>query len=316
MPAWEKLSADGTSGIFTSPAWCLAAWRFFPDLGPPRLLIASSAENGPLALLPLTAGVGGLTWAGSPLGDEHDVRLRPGSPHARQAATRLVQEVASRSSATTPVLLTDVRPTGTLVEIAPSRPGAPAPVLHLHEPDPVWGPLACIPGWSQHRRRELRRLRRGRERLGRVTVARLTEPAQLRDAIPEFVAARLDAWRARGRFDELPVMDRHPRFPDFLTAAASGLAQTGRCLLAQLRHQNRPIAQALYFRLGSADLLYMSTFDPDFAGCCPSHQLLAEAAAAALTEGASLIEMGRGDEPYKFDLGASPRHLRDVLAPA
>ncbi len=71
----------------------------------------------------------------------------------------------------------------------------------------------------------------------------------------------------------------------------------------------------LYFRLGSADLLYMSTFDPGFASYCPSHQLLAEAAAAAFAEGVNLIEMGRGDEPYKFDLGASRRHLRDLLAP-
>ncbi|WP_239379904.1 GNAT family N-acetyltransferase [Frankia sp. CIT1] len=108
---------------------------------------------------------------------------------------------------------------------------------------------------------------------------------------------------------------RMPAWETLSADGASGLAQTGRCLLAQLRHLNRPIAQALYFRLGPADLLYMSTFDPDFAGCCPSHQLLAEAAAAALTQGASVIELGRGDEPYQFGLGAFPRYLRDVLAP-
>ncbi|ETA03179.1 hypothetical protein CcI156_20315 [Frankia sp. CcI156] len=314
-PVWEEMPADGASGIFTSPAWCLAAWRFFPDLGSPRLLVANSTESGPLGILPLTAGANGLTWAGSPLGDEHDVRLRPESPHAGPAVARLVQEIVSRSPSTASVLLTDVRPAGVLVDFAPNRPGTPAPVLHLREPDSAWGSLACIPGWSRGRWRELRRLRRACERSGPLTMTRITEPVQLHDAIPDFVAARLAAWRTRGRFDELPVMDRHPRFPEFLATAASGLARTGRCLLAQLLYLDRPIAQALYFRLGSADLLYMSTFDPEFAGYCPSHQLLAEAAAAAIQEGVSLIEMGRGDEPYKFDLGASPRHLREVLAP-
>jgi CelD/BcsL family acetyltransferase involved in cellulose biosynthesis len=45
----------------------------------------------------------------------------------------------------------------------------------------------------------------------------------------------------------------------------------------------------------------------------PSHLLLAEVAAAAFTEGVRVIELGRGDEPYKFDLGAQQRYLRDLL---
>jgi hypothetical protein len=41
--------------------------------------------------------------------------------------------------------------------------------------------------------------------------------------------------------------------------------------------------------------------------------LLAEIAAAAFAEDVRFIELGRGDEPYKFDLGAEQRHLRDLL---
>lgn len=41
--------------------------------------------------------------------------------------------------------------------------------------------------------------------------------------------------------------------------------------------------------------------------------LLAEIAAATAAEGVRIIELGRGDEPYKFDLGTERRYLRDLL---
>lgn len=35
----------------------------------------------------------------------------------------------------------------------------------------------------------------------------------------------------------------------------------------------------------------------------------------AVEEGVRTIELGRGDEPYKFDLGAEPRCLQDLALP-
>ena len=77
--------------------------------------------------------------------------------------------------------------------------------------------------------------------------------------------------------------------------------------------EGEPVAQALYFRTARSDLLYMSTYDPAMARYSPSHLLLAEAAQCAIANGVGVIELGRGDEPYKFALGAEPRHLRDVV---
>jgi CelD/BcsL family acetyltransferase involved in cellulose biosynthesis len=62
-----------------------------------------------------------------------------------------------------------------------------------------------------------------------------------------------------------------------------------------------------------ADLLYMSTYQPTVAQFSPSHLLLAEIARMAVAEGVRVIELGRGDEPYKFSLGARPRYLREVI---
>jgi CelD/BcsL family acetyltransferase involved in cellulose biosynthesis len=77
-PRWQRLPAAGASAIYTSSAWCLKAWQAFPDLGPPRLVTVM--ERGTLlGLLPLTAASDGtgLSWAGWPLGDEHDARIGP-----------------------------------------------------------------------------------------------------------------------------------------------------------------------------------------------------------------------------------------------
>lgn len=145
---------------------------------------------------------------------------------------------------------------------------------------------------------------------------RLTDPLSLAAALPTFVTQRLSAWQDRRRLHELPAMDRHPCFAGFLTEVGAGLGLQGRCLLTRIKLDGEPIAQSLMFRTSGADLLYMSTYRPEMARYSPSHLLLAEAANTAVGEGIRVIEMGRGGEPYKFDLGALPRRLRDLTLTA
>jgi CelD/BcsL family acetyltransferase involved in cellulose biosynthesis len=310
VPQWQQLPAAGASSIYTSPAWRLAAWRNFPDLGPPRLVAVSSGETL-IGVMPLTAGSDSLSWAGWPLGDEHDARISTGIQVGEVAAALLCGAASVSRSGGTPGL-TDVRPGGALTHAVASRPGCPAPVLQLRKPDGEFGPLACVPGWSRDRRRGLRSARRRLAGTGAVVFERITEPDRLALALPSFVRARLAAWRHRGRLDELPTMDRHINFPDFLADVGCQLGSSGQCYLAVLRLDGEPIAQSLLFRTPDADLLYMSTYRPEMARYGPSHLLLSEIASAAVKDGRRIIELGRGDEPYKFDLGAEQRHLRDL----
>lgn len=308
---WGDVSAAGASDIFTSPAWCLAGWRAFPELGPPLLLLAFDNSEALCGALPLTAGPRGPAWVASPLGDEHDLRIRPDSP-IRTVGSALLGSVP-RTSGGGDVSLTDVRPEGILAGLASSRGGCPAPYVRLRESDAEFGVLGCLPGWSRERRRTLRSARRRLTTVGDLSIQRITEPRALAGVLPSFSRSRLNAWELRGRLTELPAMDRHPRFPEFLAEAGSALAAQGRCLLLRLLLDGEPLAQALYFRSSQADLLYMSTYDPVMARCSPSHLLLAEAAHLAVADGVRIIELGRGDELYKFTLGAEPRHLCDVV---
>lgn len=311
--AWDRLEARGCSGIFTSSAWAIAAWRHFPDLGQPRLVAAFSGTGELVGVMPLTLGQQGPSWAGSPLGDEHDVQIHP--KQDPQNIGRLLVDGALRLPVQPRVVrLTDVRHGGTLSSLAArTSAGCPAPVLRLDGPDPEFGELACIRGWSRHRRRGLRSQKRMLEQLGHVRMDRVINPRQLTDVLPLFVQQRLQAWDRRGRLDQLPVMDCHPSLADFLVDVATRLSARGLCFLARLLLDDSPIAQALYFRAPSADLLYMSTYSDQLTRYSPSHLLLAASAATAVSEDVRVIELGRGDEPYKFDHGAELRHLDEIL---
>jgi CelD/BcsL family acetyltransferase involved in cellulose biosynthesis len=308
---WDGMRAAGASDVFTSSAWCLAGWRAFPDLGSPLLLLAVDGSGVLLGALPLTAGPKDPAWAASPLGDEHDLRIHPEVPTPAVGSALL--RSAPRTSRDGETLLRDVRPGGILAGLARSHAGCPAPFVRLRGPDEEFGALACLPGWSRKRRRTLRSARRHLETVGTVSIQRLTESHLLAEALPNFARSRLGAWKRRGRLAELPAMDRHPHFPEFLGEAGSRLAAGGRCVLLRLLLDDEPLAQALFFRASGADLLYMSTYDPAMTPYSPSHLLIAEAARLAVDDGVRILELGRGDERYKFVLGAEPRHLRDVV---
>jgi CelD/BcsL family acetyltransferase involved in cellulose biosynthesis len=311
MPEWQALRAHGASLIFTSPWWAVASWRHFPDLGRPRLVAVSSPGGDLLGVMPLTGGPEHVSWAGSPLGDEHDVQLHQeaAGPNVAQVLVAAAVQLVNGYQTLT---LRDVRPDGIVAGLGNARQGCPAPTLCLKKADAEFGAFACIPGWSRVKRRGLRSRWAMLHRAGHVRVEHIDNPVGLREVLPRFVEGRLAAWTERGRLDELPVMDRHPNFPRFLAEAASGLASVGRCYLGRLYFNENPIAQALYFRAQTADLLYMSTYDEQFYRYSPSHLLLAAVADAALRKGKHVIELGRGDESYKFDHGAKPRYLQDV----
>lgn len=308
---WEGLHAGGASDVFTSPAWCLASWRAFPDRGTPLLLMALDGAGVLLGALPLTNGPRGPTWPGSPLGDEHDLRIRRDQP-AQAVISALVRSVP-RVAELGKTVLTDVRPGGLLTRAAVGRVGCPAPVVRLNDPDEEFGALGCLPGWSRKQRRTLRGARRQLEETGTLTVQRLADQATLAVTLPTFARVRLVSWATRGRLGELPAMDRHPVFPDFLAEVGASLAAEGRCLLVRLNLDGQLLAQALFFRSPGADLLYMSTYQLAAARYSPSHLLLAEAVQVAVAEGVRVLDLGRGDEPYKFSLGAQPRYLRNVV---
>jgi CelD/BcsL family acetyltransferase involved in cellulose biosynthesis len=148
---------------------------------------------------------------------------------------------------------------------------------------------------------------------------------------------RHEVRRKRRRFEEAlgpPVLARAPdRFGDFarMHRAAPGekgefltddleaffadlLAMPGTVLDVLLTTDGAPLAAAFGFEDGDAYYLYNSAFDPGAGTASPGTVLVDLLIERAIGAGLRRFDFLKGDEPYKFRLGAVPRPLSRLEA--
>jgi CelD/BcsL family acetyltransferase involved in cellulose biosynthesis len=75
-----------------------------------------------------------------------------------------------------------------------------------------------------------------------------------------------------------------------------------------------PLAAAIGFEEKDAYYLYNSAYEPAASDVSPGVVLLTELVARAIAEERTVFDFLKGDEPYKFNLGAEPRPLYAVTA--
>jgi CelD/BcsL family acetyltransferase involved in cellulose biosynthesis len=75
-----------------------------------------------------------------------------------------------------------------------------------------------------------------------------------------------------------------------------------------------PLAGAIGFEDDGAYYLYNSAYEPAASDVSPGVVLLTELVARAISEERAVFDFLKGDEPYKFKLGAEPRPLYAVTA--
>jgi CelD/BcsL family acetyltransferase involved in cellulose biosynthesis len=141
-------------------------------------------------------------------------------------------------------------------------------------------------------------------------------PVEIATEVPQFVRRRLGFWAERRRLELLPEVERAPQFPSFLAEACSALAADGGCFLTHLTVDDNPIASDLYFRVPGIDILYMRSFDPSWATGSPGYLLFAETVRRSSLENVRAVELGRGDEPYKRQIGGVTAELLDLMVTA
>jgi CelD/BcsL family acetyltransferase involved in cellulose biosynthesis len=73
-----------------------------------------------------------------------------------------------------------------------------------------------------------------------------------------------------------------------------------------------PVAAAFGFETPDAYYLYNSSFDPQFGHVSPGAVMVDRMVEAAIDGGRSRFDFLKGDEPYKFRLGAVARPLFHV----
>jgi CelD/BcsL family acetyltransferase involved in cellulose biosynthesis len=125
----------------------------------------------------------------------------------------------------------------------------------------------------------------------------------------EVVAAMDDflALHTQSRQDKTDFMT--PEMESFFRRMASALAAEGLVKLFMLRINGKPAASVLCFDAGSHLYMYNSGYDPEFSALSVGLVSKALVLRWAIENGMSGLDFLRGDEPYKYDLGARDQQI-------
>jgi CelD/BcsL family acetyltransferase involved in cellulose biosynthesis len=149
---------------------------------------------------------------------------------------------------------------------------------------------------SKKDRHELRRKRRRLEEAGGWTVSETSAESLAGDLETFF---RLHAASTRAKADFLTEDVKR-----FFRHICHHLLEEGWLSLRLLHHQGRPVAAVLGFIYRGRLLLYNSGYDPTLNTVSAGLVLMSEEVRLAIEAGLVELDFLRGDEKYKYDLGA------------
>lgn len=305
VPQWGALldrSAQDT--LFLDPRWQWLWWRELA--GDAQPLLVSLREEGTLVgLAPLMRRGGVLSFIGGPdLFDYHDFVVARGWEETFLQC--LVDFLAGEEWD-----LVDLRsipegsPTLGLLPALARRRGLECTA----EAEGVAPGLPLPSSWEEYlrllTRKDRHELRRKLRRLyssARVRLVCLSTPQEVAPAVDDF----LRLMRASSPEKDLFLTPERERFFRRLAVESAGW---GLLRLFLLEVDGERAAGVLCFDYKGSRLLYNSGFDPRFSWL--SVGLLAKALCLqdAVEKGLSYFDFLRGDEDYKYDLGARDRRL-------
>jgi CelD/BcsL family acetyltransferase involved in cellulose biosynthesis len=306
-PQWEKLAARPPASLSGSRAWVEAAFLVqHPDAVP--LLVAIESETEIVALLPLavhqTESGRIARFAAAPRNDLADLLVLP--KYAGEAARLAVDALRSIASRGIRIDLEAVDPAGTLAAAGLSgalswSTGDAAPVIDLR-------------GGAWQASLSIRRRRRWAAKLDALWSAdkirfRRINGSDVALELPEFMKLREMRLNSTGR-----VVDRLRDAS--IQSMIEALTARGAVAIMQLAVDTEVVAADLYLLEQPVAMLRLRALDPAVHRLECGHLLLRATAEALAAEGYETLDLGRGEEPYKFVFGAQQRVLlRATLGP-
>ena len=164
------------------------------------------------------------------------------------------------------------------------------------------------PTWDEYlvhlnkkNRHELRRKRRRLEEAGGWTIAE-TSAETLAGDLETFFDLHAASTRAKADFltEDVKRFFRH---------ICSHLEEEGWLSLRSLVFEGKPLAAVLGFVYRGRQLLYNSGYDPEYNRLGPGFVLMSEEIRLAIEAGLTEVDFLRGNEKYKYDLGATDQSL-------
>jgi CelD/BcsL family acetyltransferase involved in cellulose biosynthesis len=312
VPAWRQL-ADGhpASNPFNHPGWVTAWWSQRREPGLVWRCVVGWDGDHLVGLLPLVrypdgtvriAGHDLLDIASTLVSKELCARLWSG-------AAMWLREIDGSTTLDIPVIADDdlkaVRALGLNVRVKEEDPGA-----YVELPRSWDTYLSTLSAGRMKRMRWERRQLEAHH--GPVTFEIITDSDQLISAVESLWQVRERSWRKRQRYDELMPWARGESIKRFLRALVGYGSRGMQPAVSVLRAGENTVAMALLLYGQGAAWYYMCTYAPEYGRYGPGRLLLAECIRAAIGQGLRILDLGRGDESYKFALGAKRRVLANV----
>lgn len=279
-PSFALPPVAAETGPFVRASFLETWWNHRAESGDELLLV-----DGGDALVPLVARNGVVSWAGEADLTDYHSPLGPG-------AAALLEDFFAGFSGD---IALDSLPgeaaevVAGAIDVAPERHQTAA-VLELPATFDDW--LSAI---GKKERHEVRRKRRRCEsELGTLDLRRRSDGA----AFSAFFAMHRSAPGSKGTFMDAAM--------ESLFAA---LAERAGFVLDVLHAEGRPVAAVFGWEDGDAYYLYNSAYDSAAAGASPGNVLLSMLVEREIGRGARIFDFLKGDETYKFRLGAEARPL-------
>ena len=321
---WEAVHrADPAATVFTSSAWLRGRLSALAD--PWCVLVARPGAGEPVVgLLPLRflppspaerfswekpvlsvarEEVQGLGMAGSPLADYtgflcsagyEDMALAAFAKHVQSHLEWQYLEICDAFDPRLDAFLGHFpEPRFRVERHAPT----PCPFLELNDSWEAY--LGARP--RPRMRREIRHDLRAMERIPGLRVTSVADDGELQ------IAILLELWQ--GRWGKLP----EPQLKQYRSVFRSCL-ESGCLWLDILWDRDVPITGLLAFldRERRSFCFYITGYDEGYAALSPGTVIVAHAIREAIRNGFRVFDFLRGDEPYKFSLGAELRQTENV----
>jgi CelD/BcsL family acetyltransferase involved in cellulose biosynthesis len=297
-PAWSALAASRQPpSVFLTPEW-IAVVRAHERTQPITL---AAGEQGIAALAREADGT--LTFAGGQLTDEQDVVAQPGREAdvatsvarwiAEQEPRRIRLEYVPEERPTLDAFDAVLRDSG--YRVTRTRQTV-SPVLDLPASYETY-----VQSLGKKERHELRRKVRRLDGAGRAAFRFATEAERATVLDRFFALHRL----SRGEKADFMTADVERFFRDI----AEALAPLDRLRLGVLSFDGADVAVLFGFAIGKVIALYNAAYDPGLASLSVGIISHAWAIREAIARGYATYDLLRGDEPYKYDLGARDRWL-------
>ncbi len=305
-PEWEALlaAARPPAGAFATPQFQSAWWDACAADSDCRIDLQAVRDGGGLiGVLPLMRHDAGLALVGDPdVCDYMDIVAIPGREDVVVGALLDHLDTAAATSLTLPGL---PHGSGTLTRLPAaaaargwdvrSEPEAVCPVLQLA---PDWdGYLAGIK--TRHRREVRRKMRNLLDGGATVALEAIDEPETLIAALPEFLALM-----AASRADKAGFLT--PRMANFFRRLTAAMAPAGLLRLYFFHVDGKRVAAVLCFLADGELQMYNSGYDPDCRELSVGLASKVFVVRDAIERGLVRVNFLRGEEPYKFQLGAKP----------